>query len=244
MSVSRINELRQRLDALRPLPEGAVRSLRESLALEWTYHSNAIEGNTLTLKETKVVLEGITIGGKSVREHLEAINHAHAVDFLEQVVARKEQPSERLIRELHGLVMKGIDDRNAGAWRRENVLIAGAVHRPPDFLHVPEEMTRLVNSWQQHRHSMECAERAAWLHSEVARVHPFTDGNGRTSRLLMNLELMMEGFPPAVIRKEDRLRYYEALDAAHTGRGMEALLHLVEERVSASLELYLELLER
>lgn len=236
-----LGELRARLDALRPLPPESVRSLRDAIALEWTYHSNAIEGNTLTLKETKVVLEGITVGGKSVREHLEAINHAEAIRFLEGLVDREEEFTERVLRELHGLVLRGIDDRNAGRWRTVNVLIAGASHRPPDHLQVPDEMARLFAAYGL-RGGDDAVERAAWLHREIVRVHPFADGNGRTSRLVMNLELLRHGWPPAVIRKEDRLRYYEALDLAHTGGSTAPFQALVEERLEAALRLWLEVL--
>lgn len=243
--MSTLDELRRRLDALRPLPADSLRSLREALDLEWTYHSNAIEGNTLTLKETKVVLEGITVGGKSVREHLEAINHAQAIALLEEAVQRGEPVSGRLARELNALVLKGIDDRRAGVWRRENVLIAGAAHRPPDFLKVPEMMDEVFAEFGAREESstaLVAVGNAAWLHSAFVRVHPFVDGNGRTGRLLMNLALMRAGWPPAVIRKEDRLRYYEVLDAHHTTGDFDGIRALVEERVEASLRLYLEVL--
>lgn len=254
--------LRARLDALRPLPPATLASLREAVALEWTYNSIGIEGNTLTLKETKVVLEGITVGGKTVREHLEAINHAEAIRLLEAAVARSEPLAERLVRELHGVVLRGIDDKNAGAYRRENVVVSGAVHRPPDHLHVREEMEKLFRDYAarggdgggggdsgsgRETYGNGPADepalgRAAWLHSEIARIHPFVDGNGRTARLVMNLELMRHGWPPAVIRKEDRPRYYEALDRAHTTGDAEPFARLVEERVEATLRLYLDVI--
>ncbi len=129
-----LDTLKQQLDALRPLPKESVRSLHESLVLEWTYHSNAIEGNTLTLKETKVVLEGITVGGKTLREHVEAINHKEAITWVESVLAREEPFSERLIKDIHQLVLKNIDEQNAGRYRQENVIISGADHIPPDLL--------------------------------------------------------------------------------------------------------------
>lgn len=237
-----LDEKKRRLDALRPLPPDTLRTLREKLVLEWTYHSNAIEGNTLTLKETKVVLEGITVGGKSLREHLEAINHREAIFYVEDIVARRQPLSERLIREVHSLILKGIDDRNAGVWRRENVVIAGAEHKPPDFLLVPDQMRDLVEWHGREGRALHPVERAARLHSELVRVHPFVDGNGRTARLLMNLDLLTDGYPPAVIRKEDRLRYYDALDTAHTTGKTEEFMVLVAERVEASLDLYLEVL--
>jgi Fic family protein len=128
-----IDELKKRLDNLRPLPENTVRTLREQQILEWTYHSNAIEGNTLTLKETKVVLEGITIGGKSLREHFEVINHKEAIDYVEELVQTRAPLSEWQIKSIHHLVLKNVDNKNAGAYRQENVLISGATHRPPNY---------------------------------------------------------------------------------------------------------------
>lgn len=232
-----IARLRAEIDARRPLAPETVRSLREALDLEWTYHSNAIEGNTLTLKETKVVLEGITIGGKSVREHLEAINHARAIEFLEGVVSGDEPITERLIREIHGLILKGIDDGNAGRWRTGNVLIAGPEHRPPDHLHVAEEMAELLSQWQARESPGDPIGNAAWLHTGIVRVHPFADGNGRTARLMMNMVLMRAGYPPALIRKEDRLEYYSALDRAHTTGDFADITRLVQQAVLRSLEM-------
>ncbi len=242
--MTNLPSLRAQLDTLRPLPEGALKSLRESIVLEWTYHSNAIEGNTLTLKETKVVLEGITVGGKSMHEHLEAINHAEAIGFLQEVVDREEPLTERLIRELHSLVLRGVDDRHAGAWRRENIVIAGAKHRPPDFLQVPDLMKAMMDEYERGAAEDGDIQLATWLHSEFVRTHPFVDGNGRTGRLLMNLVLMSKGWPPVIIRKEDRLRYYEALDKHHTSEEMGDFLQLVEERVEETLKMYLEVLRK
>lgn len=141
--------LKHQLDALRPLPKESVRSLHEALVLEWTYHSNAIEGNTLTLKETKVVLEGITVGGKTLREHFEAINHREAIDWVESIVRKHEPFSERLVKSIHQLVLKNIDDDNAGRYRQGNVIIAGADHIPPDHYHLPHLMNDLVQWYQQ-----------------------------------------------------------------------------------------------
>ena len=140
-----LDALKARLDALRPLPPDAVRNLHDELVLRWTYHSNAIEGNTLTLMETKVVLEGITVGGKLLREHFEAINHRDAILYVEDVVRRVEPLTEWQIRNLHRLVLKQIDDDNAGRYRQLNVTISGARHVPPDMLAVPEQMAALLH---------------------------------------------------------------------------------------------------
>lgn len=133
----RVNQLKEKLDAQRPLPPGLVKNLREVFRIEWIYNSNAIEGNTLSLLETKMVVEeGITIGGKKLREHLEAVNHAEAIDFIEELVAQKESLTEHVIKQLHYLVLKGIDDENAGRYRSYNVWISGSMHQPVHFLHV------------------------------------------------------------------------------------------------------------
>ena len=262
-----IDRLKARLDNLRPLPEHTVRTLHEQQVLEWTYHSNAIEGNTLTLKETKVVLEGITIGGKSMREHFEVINHKEAIDYVEAIVGGQEDLSEWQIKSIHHLVLKNIDDRNAGQYRKENVVIAGAVHMPPDFLKVPEAMANLM-AWykaatcfdspspqpspagegEKRRHpdkivlALHSVECAAQLHVDFVGIHPFVDGNGRTSRLLMNFELMRRGYLPVIIPVEQRLSYYDALDHAHTRGDYEPFIELVAGLEQATLQRYLRVI--
>jgi len=238
---NRCNQLKEQLDALRPLPRHTVKSLHEKMVLDWTYNSNAIEGNTLTLKETKVVLEGITIGGKSMREHFEAINHKEAIDYVEDIIHQKEPLSERVIRSVHQLVLKNIDDDNAGRYRQENVVIAGAEHTPPDHLHVPQLMNELLD-WY-HGFSGHPIERAARLHSDFVKIHPFVDGNGRTARLLMNLDLMSSGYLPVVIKAVDRLLYYEALDKAHTEQGDHDFLAFVARIEENTLQHYLKVLD-
>ncbi|BCZ77760.1 cell division protein Fic [Paraburkholderia terrae] len=229
------------LDAARPLPKHSLATLREKLALEWTYHSNAIEGNTLTLRETKVVLEGITVGGKSLREHFEATNHRDAILFVEELVAKQEPLSEWQIRNIHALVLKGIDDGEAGRYRQENVVIAGASTTPPDFLHLPAEMASLIE-WYAQAQALHAITRAAELHTRFVKIHPFVDGNGRTARLLLNFELMKAGYPPAIIRKEDRLAYYDALDEACVSYDYSAITLLVAQAVQRSLDTYLQVL--
>lgn len=229
------------LDAARPLPPHTMASLREKLMLEWTYHSNAIEGNTLTLRETKVVLEGTTVGGKSLREHFEATNHRDAILYVEDIVSKAEALSEWQIRNIHSLVLKGIDTSEAGRYRRENVVIAGAGTTPPDFLHLPADMAALMSSYEA-AGNLHPVERAAELHTRFAKIHPFNDGNGRTGRLVLNFELMKAGYPPAIIRKEDRLAYYDALDKACVSGDYGDIARLVAESVQRSLDTYLEVL--
>ncbi|WP_146552554.1 Fic family protein [Rummeliibacillus sp. SL167] len=234
-----INQKKAQLDASRPLSQYTLKSLREKLFLEWTYNSNAIEGNTLTMNETKVVLEGITVGGKTLREHLEVINHRDAIRYVEEIVQKNEVLSEWQIKNIHRLVLKGIDDEYAGIYRKEQVFIAGVKHTPPPHFLIQEKMEDLLH-WYHHRGiHLHPVERGAMLHAIFVGIHPFIDGNGRTSRLLLNLELMKNGFPPVIIKVENRLAYYEALDKAHTTEDYSDFILLVEQVVEESLDLYL-----
>ena len=236
-----VDSLKRKLDSKRPIPKETLKSLRESINLEWTYNSNGIEGNTLTLRETQVVLEGITVGGKSIKEHLEAINHEKAILFLDDLVKDNEPISEWNIKNIHQLILKDIDNENAGRYRKENVTIKGATHIPPDYLKVPELMEKLIltyNTWNEYHPIIQ----AALLHGELVKIHPFVDGNGRTSRLLMNLDLMNNGYNPVIIKKESRLKYYEALDKAHTTGNYTDFVKLVTKLEVEMLKKYLELL--
>lgn len=236
-----VDSLKKELDSKRPIPKETLKSLRESINLEWTYNSNGIEGNTLTLRETQVVLEGITVGGKSIKEHLEAINHEKAILFLDDLVKDNEPISEWNIKNIHGLILKDIDNENAGRYRKENVAIKGATHVPPDYLKLPELMEKLIltyNTWSEYHPIIQ----AALLHGELVKIHPFVDGNGRTSRLLMNLDLMNSGYNPVIIKKESRLKYYEALDKAHTTGNYTDFIKLVTKSEIEILKKYLELL--
>lgn len=236
-----VDNLKKELDSKRPIPKETLKSLKESINLEWTYNSNGIEGNTLTLRETQVVLEGITVGGKSIKEHLEAINHEQAILFLDELVKDNEPITEWNIKNIHGLILKEIDNENAGKYRGENVTIKGATHIPPDYIKVPELMEKLIlnyETWNNYHPII----RAALLHGELVKIHPFVDGNGRTSRLLMNLDLMNSGYNPVIIKKEDRLKYYEALDKAHTTGNYTDFVKLVTKLEVEMLKKYLELL--
>lgn len=213
-----------------------MRNLREDLIVRWTYHSNAIEGNTLTLRETKVVLEGITVGGKPLKDHLEAINHRNAILLLEDLVQQTEPLTEWTIKSLHQLILKGIDDDNAGRYRTVNVRIAGASQLPPDQMRVPELMERFIQWHREEAQALHPVERAARVHSDFVKIHPFVDGNGRTSRLLMNLELIKAGYPAAILPVERRLEYYEALDKAHSGAGFESFQALINSIVLDSFQ--------
>ncbi len=237
----KVDDMKKELDNKRPLPKETLRTLKESINLEWTYNSNGIEGNTLTLRETQVVLEGITIGGKTLKEHLEVINHEKAILYLETIVKEKNPVTEWNIKNIHRLILKDIDDKNAGRYREENVMIKVASHVPPDYLKVPELMEKLIvnyGTWKSYHPII----KAALLHGELVKIHPFIDGNGRTSRLLMNLDLMNSDYNPVIIKKKDRLEYYEALDKAHTTGNYTDFVKLVTKLEIEMLKKYLDLL--
>ncbi len=236
-----VDSLKKELDRKRPIPKETLKSLKESINLEWTYNSNGIEGNTLTLRETQVVLEGITVGGKSIKEHLEAINHEKAILYLDDLVKDKNPITEWNIKNIHQLILKDIDNENAGRYRKENVTIKGATHIPPDYLKLPELMEKLIlnyNTWNEYHPII----KATLLHGELVKIHPFVDGNGRTSRLLMNLDLMNSGYNPVIIKKESRLKYYEALDKAHTTGNYTDFVKLVTGLEIEMLKKYLEMM--
>lgn len=239
--LDRVTEMKARLDEARPLSPSVLNRLREQLDVEWTYHSNAIEGSSLTLRETQLVLQhGLTVGGKSLREHLEAINHQHAIHFVESLADKDEPIIEYIVRSIHALVLRTIDDEEAGRYRRVQVYITGSEYVPPEPVAVPGLMADL-SDWliSGEVAALHPVERATLAHFRLVHIHPFTDGNGRTARLLMNLLLMRAGYPPAVIRVEDRPAYYDALDAAHDG-DTEPFLRLVAEAVERALTLWLE----
>jgi len=229
----KIDELQAAFNRLN-VSQGVLNKLHEDLVIRWTYNSNAIEGNTLTLQETKVVLEGITVAGKSIVEHLEAVNHKEAILFVEQLADANNQLSEHHIKSLHQLVLTKIDDNNAGKYRVENVIISGAEHKPPSFLEVPAQMTELV-AWCQNNSAMHPVMMAARIHTDFVGIHPFVDGNGRTARLLMNLSLLKNKFPAIVIKNEDKLTYYQALDMAHTKGNYQPFIQLVMQQVENAL---------
>ncbi|WP_100405217.1 Fic family protein [Bacillus solitudinis] len=238
-----VTELKNELDQLRPLPSAAVKNLNEVLRVEWTYNSNAIEGNTLSLIETKVVLEdGLTIGGKRLKEHFEVINHSEAIDYIEEHVLKDKKLDERTLKNLHYLVLKNIDNENAGNYRNINVRISGSVHEPPNFLQVPQEMSNLLSWYEDNKGDLHPVELAALFHFKFVYIHPFSDGNGRTARLLMNLILMENGYPPAIVKAEheQRLKYYETLELASVKQIYSPFIELITGCVRDSLNIYLK----
>ena len=234
----------KKLNKLRPLPVSAVKKLREQFQIEMTYNSNAIEGNSLTLKETFLVInEGITIKGKPLRDHLEAKNHQEALEYLYDLIEKNKQHtiSENLIRSLHQLVTQETDKEWAGKYRNSNVLIGGADHTPPDALEVPKEMKNLLNWLAQNKKKLDTIELAGLLHHKLVYIHPFFDGNGRTARLVMNLLLMQKGYPLTVILKNDRKKYYRVLQRADKGDTIP-LIRFIAQAISRSLNMYLKAL--
>ena len=236
--LNQIDTKKAMIDSKKPFPPHTLASLREKLLVEWTYHSNAIEGNTLTLSETKVVLEGITVGGKKLREHLEVINHKEAILYIEEIVTNHEELSEWQIKNTHSIVLKGILPENAGVYRKENVFISGVEHIPPGYMQVPGQMAELIKWYRGDAQNLHAVERAAILHSQFVKIHPFVDGNGRTARLLLNLELMKDGYVPIVIKKEERLTYYNALDVSHMNGEHSVFIKFVAQILDDPLDFY------
>jgi len=238
--LARIENKKAQLDQLRPLPAAAIARLRDQILVEWIYNSNAIEGNTITLQETRLILEtGLTIGGKSLREHFEVINHRDAIDYVEDLVAKAEQVTPFHVRQIHKLVLSRIDDENAGRYRETQVRIAGAAFIPPESWLVPNLMTEWGDWLASEEKQSHPVELAALAHHRLVAIHPFIDGNGRTARLVMNLILMRAGFPPTVIQRINRRQYYRVLDQADSGKPA-GLVNFVGRAVERSLNLYLE----
>jgi Fic family protein len=236
---SRIAGKLERLNSLHPLPRSTLESLREKLEVEMTYHSNAIEGNRLTLRETWLVLkQGMTIGGKSVEEHLEATNHREAISLLEGLTRRRHSISEADVLRLHAVILDKIK-LDAGQYRRGRVFIAGAEHVPPSPKLVPEFMKEVLQELNSSSKGVDAVISAAHLHHKLAWIHPFTDGNGRLARLLTNLRLMRAGFPPVVLKKSERRAYYSALEKADAG-DLVSLTMFIAGHVEKALDLYLE----
>lgn len=235
----RIAEKRAALDARRPLPPATLRVLHADLQVRLTFHSNAIEGNTLSLRETQLVIEqGITIGGHTLQEHLEATNHAAAYAQMAALADAATPITLATVLELHRLVTDGILDE-PGQLRRGAVSIRGSQLVPPPARQVPGLMEEWVGWLSGEGRRYDPVTRAAVAHHGLLAVHPFLDGNGRTARLLLNLLLMREGYPPALLLQEWRFGYLEALAQADRGR-YNALLNLIGRAVEIGLDLYLD----
>lgn len=236
---ARITEKKARLDSYRPLPSETIQRLNADLKVFITYHSNAIEGNSLTLQETQMVIDyGITIHGHPLREYLEATNHAEAYQYVTALVEKRERITIATILTLHGLVLDKILGTQ-GQFRKVPVYIRGSNMTPPPA----DEVQRLIREWvawiSGEGLQYDPVIRATIAHHGFEAVHPFEDGNGRVGRLLLNLMLMGEGYPPALLLNDWRVRYIHALNEANTGN-YNPLLNLIGQSVEAGLDLYLE----
>lgn len=238
----RLFEKKQHLQSSRPLPNIALHKIKESLSIEWTYNSNSIEGNTLSLRETQMVIqEGITIKGKSLREHFETHNHDKAIDYLYSIVSENYILRSIDILNLHELVLRSIEDDFAGRIRNGGVRISGANFTPPNANKVSDLLDELINFINQNPLELNDIELATVFHHKLVWIHPFFDGNGRTVRLAMNLLLMRVGFPPAIILKNDRKKYYEALNQANSGNYQKLTL-LMSQALERTLNIYINAL--
>lgn len=236
--LNEIDELKYNIDALKPLGKVQLQKLNDYFFTDYTFESNKIEGNTLSLQETAMVIkEGVTIGGKSVREHLEAINHMEAIDFVNDMANNQITLNERSIKELHYLVLKGILNNDAGKYRTTDVRITGSKHEPPVFFDVPLKMENLIGYYYRNESQLHPVILAADMHQILVGIHPFIDGNGRTSRLLMNLILLKNGYYIANIKGTlaSRLKYYQALEKAHVKGQLTDFRLLVAKAVKHSL---------
>ena len=243
VTLSRLHELKQQLDVHRPFPKEIIQNLDEWYKVELTYTSNAIEGNTLTRQETALIVEkGITVEGKSIVEHLEAINHAKAWEYIITLQDKNiKDISEQTVRDVHSIILRGIDMTNAGRYRNVPVRISGSTVVLPNPLKVPLLMKKFVeNLYVSKDNIVDVAIRA---HFDFVSIHPFSDGNGRTGRLLMNLILMQAGFPPAIIRKEERKEYINGLEKGQLQNDLSDYNALMYKAIERSLCIYLESVE-
>lgn len=237
-----IEAKKQKFSELRPLTPGEVERLREEFMIEFTYNSNAIEGNTLTLKETAMVLEGITIDQKPMKDHLEAIGHRDAFLYVQEIATKQVEFSEFVIKNIHSLVLMNRPE-DKGTYRRIPVRIMGAYTIPVQPYMIEPKMAELLAKNEERKSTISHIERIALFHLEFEGIHPFIDGNGRTGRLLMNLDLIRNGYPPINVKFTDRKRYYDAFDAYYRDNNPTPMTELIAEYVSTRLDEYLEILE-
>ena len=235
-----IDKKKDELQNRRPLTAGEVERLTEEFIVEYTYNSNAIEGNTLTLRETDMVLRGLTIDRKPLKDHMEAVGHKEAFEFVQDLVKNQVPLSESIIRQIHYLVLADKKD-DRGVYRRVPVRIMGAKHEPVQPYLIQPKMEQLLESYRNNTEHM--ITKLARFHIEFEGIHPFIDGNGRTGRLLVNLELMKAGYPPIDIKFTDRVAYYNAFDEYHVKHNLNAMEKLFAGYVNVRLDSYLAILE-
>ena len=239
--LAQIDLKKSELDGRRPLTEGELERLNEEFIVEYTYNSNAIEGNTLTLRETDLVLRGLTIDKKPLKDHMEAVGHKEAFEFVSQLVKDNAPLSESIIKQIHFLVLADKKD-DRGVYRRVPVRIMGAHHEPVQPYLIEPKMEQLLHDYQKSNEHI--VTKLARFHIEFEGIHPFIDGNGRTGRLLVNLELMKAGFPPIDIKYAERISYYNAFDEYHIKHDVSAMEKLFARYVNSRLDMYLKILEK
>ena len=235
-----IDKKKKELDTKRPLTEGEVIRLNEEFIVEYTYNSNAIEGNTLTLRETDLVLRGLTIDKKPLKDHMEAVGHKEAFDYVRELVKNNIPLSENIIKKIHFLVLADKKD-DRGVYRRVPVRIMGAAHEPVQPYLIQPKMEQLLIDFKNSNEHI--VTKLARFHIEFEAIHPFIDGNGRTGRLLVNLELMKAGYPPIDIKYIDRLAYYNAFDEYHVKHNLSVMEKLFAKYINERLDKYLKILQ-
>lgn len=239
--LAQIDRKKVELDSRRPLTEGELERLNEEFTVEYTYNSNAIEGNTLTLRETDLVLRGLTIAQKPLKDHLEAVGHKEAFDYVRELVKENEPLSERVIREIHYLVLADKKD-DRGVYRRVPVRIMGAYHEPVQPYLIGQKLEQLLADYALSTEHI--ITKLARFHIEFEGIHPFIDGNGRTGRLLVNLELMKAGYPPIDIKFTARAAYYNAFDEYHMNHKLSVIEGLFAGYINERLDMYLRILQK
>ncbi|MCC8196716.1 MAG: Fic family protein [Ruminococcus sp.] len=234
-----IERKKAELDSKHPLTEGEVQRLHEEFTIEYTYNSNAIEGNTLTLDETAIVLQGLTVAQKPLKDHMEAVGHKEAFDFVCELVKDNTPLSERNVKLIHSFVLAGRKE-DRGTYRRIPVRIMGAHHEPVQPYLIQPKMEQLLLDYAESTEHI--ITKLARFHIEFESIHPFIDGNGRTGRLLVNLELMKAGYPPIDIKFTDRMAYYNAFDEYHVKHNLSAMEGLFAGYINERLDTYLKIL--
>lgn len=237
-----IERKKERLSSLRPLTTGELERLREEFMVDFTYNSNAIEGNTLTLQETAMVLEGMTIDRKPLKDHLEAVGHRDAFLYVQEIAQQELPISESVIKNIHSLVLMNRPE-DKGQYRRIPVRIMGAYAEPVQPHLIEPKMNELLFADEKRKSTMNPIERIARFHLEFEGIHPFIDGNGRTGRLILNLDLIRNGYPPINVKFTDRKRYYDAFDAFYRDRNAGPMVRMIAEYVNERLDKYLTALE-
>lgn len=232
--LEQVDTLKKSLDGCRPLTPAEVEAIKEVFLVEHTYNSNAIEGNTLTLQETALVLQGITIDQKPLKDHLEAVGYKEAFQFMEELAKQNKPLSEYDIKSIHNLVLADRPE-DRGVFRRINIRIAGALTNPVEPYLIEPKIEELLKNYQKLSKTMRIVECVANFHLQFESIHPFIDGNGRTGRLLMNLQLIQAGLPAINIKFADRRKYYDAFDEYAKSGSSEAMTVLVGEAVVARL---------